>query len=115
MNAGALREAVRVQVRAVIEAYRSMPRDDALVATRLDALIAEARTDDVRPEHLVVALRNEWHSQRLAEGEWRDAESTAAFARMIDQCLSTYYARPKRIPVMPAGALAASREATPSP
>lgn len=85
-----MREQVRERLHVAVDAYCAEPADPQLVALSLAQLVGEARADGVRAEHLVVALHNIWDA-RFPCGPIA-SDSNVALDRLIDQCLSAYYA-----------------------
>ena len=82
------------QMREAMIAYLEQPGDSAAsLRSALRAISAEAQARQLRAEHLIIALKQVWHSvpdvQRAATREEQDR----LLDRLITVCIEEYYSR----------------------
>ena len=86
-----LDDATIATMQVALRAYLANPAERAQLQRALTAVASEARTRDILPEHLLVALKGVWNALPEVRAIADANEQTRLLQRVVTLCIKEYY------------------------
>lgn len=89
---GSLSDETVEAVRSALLGYVDVPERGERLGRALHAMAAEAREQEMRPERLLIVLKDIWYSLPSVRALKEPADQVRLLQRVVTMCIREYYA-----------------------